>query len=62
MPPEKAKIMLRGMSEEYLNNPAQQIYLSGLKYKSLEISEKNMALTELESEISEKEETKSKKD
>jgi ankyrin repeat protein/protein-tyrosine phosphatase len=62
MPPEKAKIMLRGMSEEYLSNPAQQIYLSGLKYKSLEISEKNMALTELESEISEKEETKSKKD
>jgi len=60
MPPEKAKIMLRGMNEEYLNNPAQQIYLSGLKYKSLEISEKNTALTELESEIntSEKEETK----
>jgi protein-tyrosine phosphatase len=52
MPPEKAKQMLRGMSEHYLNNPAQQLYLGGLKYKSLEITEKNLALTELESEIS----------
>jgi len=53
MPSEKAKQILRGMDDNYLNNPAQQIFLSGLKYKKLQVSD--AALTDLDSEEPEKE-------
>jgi len=60
--PEKAKLLLKGLNEEYLSNPAHVIYLSQLKFNPMELSElsnRNTILTELESEASEKEETHS---
>jgi ankyrin repeat protein len=59
LPAEKAKQVLRTMSEDYLNNPAQQIYLSNLKFKAIEITDieiKNDQTHDLDSEASEKEE------
>jgi len=57
---EKAKQVLRSMSEDYLNNPAQQIYLSNLKFKAIELTEIEIKndQTNLDSEASEKEEEK----
>jgi protein-tyrosine phosphatase len=58
--PEKAKILLRGISEEYLNNPAHVIYLSQLKFSTLDLNNlanRHQVMTELESDTSEKEET-----
>jgi len=57
---EKAKQVLRSMSEDYLNNPAQQIYLSNLKFKPIELTEIEIKndQTNLDSEASEKEEEK----
>jgi len=58
LPAEKTKQVLRSMSEDYLNNPAQQIYLSNLKFKPIELTDIEIKHneTELDSETSEKEE------
>jgi ankyrin repeat protein len=49
---EKTKQILRGMSEDYLSNPAHVIYLSKFKAKNLEINNEENSTIPLEAEES----------